>query len=73
MKFLDWDSLRIPLLPSAQGSKIVVTTRDETVTKTMGAVSTHRLKELSPENCWSLLQNLHFKMGIPVHIMSLNP
>ncbi|KAJ9701364.1 hypothetical protein PVL29_006632 [Vitis rotundifolia] len=52
MKFLDWDSLRIPLLASAQGSKIVVTTRDETLTKWV-----------HPEDCWSLFTKLAFQNG----------
>ncbi|KAL6311746.1 hypothetical protein AAG906_022951 [Vitis piasezkii] len=53
VKSLDWESwdrLRTPLLAAAEGSKIVVTTRSEIVAKLMGAVSTHRLGELRPED-----------------------
>ena len=56
-----WDSLRTPLLGAAEGSKIVVTSRDESVAKTMRAVRTHRLGELSPQHCWSLFVKIAFQ------------
>ncbi|XP_034703388.1 putative disease resistance RPP13-like protein 1 [Vitis riparia] len=46
-----WGSLRTPLLGAAQGSKILVTSRDESVAKTMRAVCTHPLGELNPPHC----------------------
>ncbi|XP_034704170.1 putative disease resistance protein At3g14460 [Vitis riparia] len=66
VKSLDWESwdrLRTPLLAAAEGSKIVVTTRSEIVAKLMGAVSTHRLGELSPEDSWALFTKFAFPNG----------
>nr|CAN60875.1 hypothetical protein VITISV_017859 [Vitis vinifera] len=45
-----WDRLRTPLHAAAQGSKIVVTSRSETVAKVMRAIHTHQLGTLSPED-----------------------
>ncbi|KAJ9685831.1 hypothetical protein PVL29_017767 [Vitis rotundifolia] len=56
-----WNSLRTPLLAAAQGSKIVVTSRDQSVATTMRAVHTHRLGELSPQHCWRLFEKLAFQ------------
>ncbi|KAL6328522.1 hypothetical protein AAG906_038717 [Vitis piasezkii] len=66
VKSLDWESwdrLRTPLLAAAEGSKIVVTTRSEIVAKLMGAVSSHRLEELSPEDSWALFTKFAFPNG----------
>ncbi|KAL6327826.1 hypothetical protein AAG906_026499 [Vitis piasezkii] len=68
-----WGSLRTPLLGAAQGSKILVTSHDESVAKTMRAVCTHPLGELNPLHCWSLFEILHFKIETPTHALSLNP
>ena len=57
-----WGSLRTPLRGAAQGSKILVTSRDESVAKTMRAVCTHPLGELNPPHCGSLFERLHFKI-----------
>ncbi|RVW20244.1 putative disease resistance RPP13-like protein 1 [Vitis vinifera] len=46
-----WNILRTPLL-AAEGSKIVVTSRDQSVATTMRAVPTHHLGELSSEDSW---------------------
>ena len=40
-----WDSLRAPLLGATEGSKLVVTSHDESVAKTMHVAHTHRLGE----------------------------
>uniref|UniRef100_F6HPU8 Disease resistance RPP13-like protein 1 n=1 Tax=Vitis vinifera TaxID=29760 RepID=F6HPU8_VITVI len=66
VKSLDWESwdrLGTPLRAAAEGSKIVVTTRIEIVAKLMGAVSTHRLGELSPEDSWALFTKFAFPNG----------
>ncbi|CBI32183.3 unnamed protein product, partial [Vitis vinifera] len=55
-----WDRLRTPLHAAAQGSKIVVTSRSETVAKVMRAIHTHQLGTLSPEDSWSLFTKLAF-------------
>ena len=66
---LNWESsehLRAPLMGVVQGSKIVVTSRDESVAKTMRAVHTHRLGELSPKHCWSLFEKITFQDRDPI-------
>ena len=64
MESLDWeswDSLRAPLLGATEGSKLVVTSHDESVAKTMHVARTHRLGELSPQPCWSLFRKIAFQ------------
>ncbi|XP_034686692.1 putative disease resistance protein RGA1 [Vitis riparia] len=56
-----WDRLRTPLLAAAQGSKIVVTSRNESVAITMRAVQTRHLGQLSPQHCWRLFEKLAFQ------------
>ena len=59
----EWDQLRIPLLASGEGSKVVVTTRDTDVAKIMSADHTHPLEGLSRADCWSLFEKLAFENG----------
>ena len=56
-----WERLQAPLLWAAQGSKIVVTSRDDSVANTMGAIRTHRLGKLSPKHCWTLFEKIAFQ------------
>ncbi|KAL5735594.1 hypothetical protein ACOSQ2_030382 [Xanthoceras sorbifolium] len=52
-----WESLRSPFKAGAGGSKIIVTTRNETVATTMGAsTECHQLDILSDDECWSLFK-----------------
>ncbi|KAL6320906.1 hypothetical protein AAG906_010715 [Vitis piasezkii] len=74
-----WDRLRTPLHAAAQGSKIVVTSRSETVAKVMRAIYTHQLGTLSPEDSWSLFTKLAFPSreivkkcrGLPLAVKAL--
>ncbi|XP_059597437.1 putative disease resistance RPP13-like protein 1 isoform X2 [Vitis vinifera] len=68
-----WDRLRTPLHAAAQGSKIVVTSRSETVAKVMRAIHTHQLGTLSPEDSWSLFTKLAFPSGDPCAYPQLEP
>ena len=73
---LNWESserLRALLLGVAQGSKIVVTSRDESVAKTMRSVHTHRLGELSPQHCWCLFEKISFQDRDPIAYRELEP
>ncbi|XP_017984414.1 PREDICTED: putative disease resistance RPP13-like protein 1 [Theobroma cacao] len=49
-----WDLLRRPLQVGVPGSKIIVTTRSQSVSSTMRDVLVHDLKRLSKEDCWAL-------------------
>ncbi|KAL9349269.1 hypothetical protein Peur_056524 [Populus x canadensis] len=52
--YAEWVKLLTPLKFGAQGSKILVTTRNESVASVMRTVPTHHLKELTEDSCWSL-------------------
>ena len=47
----------------AQGSKFIVTTRDNSVALVMRARSTHPLKKLPEEDCWTLFTKHAFHDG----------
>ncbi|KAL7203581.1 hypothetical protein ACSBR2_016784 [Camellia fascicularis] len=53
-KYSDWNVLKKPFSDGAQGSKVVVTTRNRDVARMMGAVELHDIEVLSDEDCWSL-------------------
>ncbi|PRQ57246.1 putative P-loop containing nucleoside triphosphate hydrolase [Rosa chinensis] len=55
------ESLMRPLESGAHGSKIIVTTRDEDVTRMMGSLEAHRLKPMSEQDSWSLFEKHAFK------------
>ncbi|PRQ57251.1 putative P-loop containing nucleoside triphosphate hydrolase, leucine-rich repeat domain, L [Rosa chinensis] len=50
-----------PLDSGAHGSKIIVTTRDEDVTRKMGSLEAHRLTPMSEQDSWSLFEKHAFK------------
>jgi len=55
IEYNEWDKLLQPLRYVEQGSKIVVTTRDEDVAKvTQTVIPSHRLNVISDEDCWKL-------------------
>ncbi|XP_034893047.1 putative disease resistance RPP13-like protein 1 isoform X1 [Populus alba] len=55
IKYNEWDKLLLPLRYVEQGSKIVVTTRDEDVARvTQTVIPSHRLNVISDEDCWKL-------------------
>jgi hypothetical protein len=47
----DWTKLRCPFEFGAPGSKIVITTRNDRVSSTMGTTQAYKLKELSNDAC----------------------
>ncbi|TYG70631.1 hypothetical protein ES288_D05G328800v1 [Gossypium darwinii] len=53
-KYVDWEELRSPFCFGAKNSKIVVTTRNESVASIMRTVPTYHLNILSDEDCWEL-------------------
>jgi replication-associated recombination protein RarA len=55
IEYSEWDKLLLPLRYVEQGSKIVVTTRDEDVAKvTQTVIPSHRLNVMSDKDCWKL-------------------
>jgi hypothetical protein len=59
--YAEWEKLLTPLKCGAQGSKILVTTRNESVASVMRTVPTHHLKELTEDSCWSLFAKHAFR------------
>ncbi|KAJ6944460.1 disease resistance RPP13-like protein 1 [Populus alba x Populus x berolinensis] len=60
--YAEWDKLLTPLKFGAQGkSKILVTTRNESVALVMRTVPTHHLKEFTEESCWSVFAKHAFR------------
>ncbi|KAJ8775156.1 hypothetical protein K2173_020160 [Erythroxylum novogranatense] len=55
-----WDILLKPLKVGAKGSKIIITTRLQSVASVMNVVQTHHLNELSYEECWLLFSKHAF-------------
>ncbi|KAJ8775028.1 hypothetical protein K2173_020032 [Erythroxylum novogranatense] len=55
-----WDILLKPLKAGAKGSKIIVTTRLQSVASVMEDVHTHHLKEISEEECRALFSKHAF-------------
>nr|DAD32446.1 TPA_asm: hypothetical protein HUJ06_011297 [Nelumbo nucifera] len=56
----DWDPLKLSLNFSAQGSRILVTTRKTTVATMLGTTYLHNLELLSDPDCWSLMSRIAF-------------
>ncbi|CAN0917048.1 Putative disease resistance RPP13-like protein 1 [Linum grandiflorum] len=53
-KYVDWDVLRQPLMTGASGSKIIVTSRNQSVASIMQTVPVYHLKGLSNDDAWFL-------------------
>nr|DAD32452.1 TPA_asm: hypothetical protein HUJ06_011303 [Nelumbo nucifera] len=56
----DWEPLKLSLNCGAQGSRILVTTRNGRVAKMLGTTYLHDLEVLSDEDCWSLMSHIAF-------------
>ncbi|OAY44849.1 hypothetical protein MANES_07G010500v8 [Manihot esculenta] len=50
----DWNALCSPLMYGAPGSRVIITTRDEAVARTMGNMEFQTLSCISDEGCWSI-------------------
>ncbi|XP_059440897.1 putative disease resistance RPP13-like protein 1 [Corylus avellana] len=55
--YANWKVLSGPFKSGAQGSTVIVTTRNDNVASVMRTVSTHYLDMLSEEDCWSLVKH----------------
>ncbi|CAL5381766.1 unnamed protein product [Camellia sinensis] len=58
-----WDILRSPFRYGGHGSRVIVTTRNESVSSIMQTVPIHRVQQLSDEDCWKLFAKHAFEMG----------
>ncbi|KAF9614684.1 hypothetical protein IFM89_019812 [Coptis chinensis] len=56
-----WRKLRVSLDGGAQGSRIIITTRDEKIAEKMDSTYPHRLGELSYDDCWSFFKHIALK------------
>ncbi|KAL4352870.1 hypothetical protein GQ457_06G003780 [Hibiscus cannabinus] len=52
--YVDWEELRIPFNYGAENSKIIVTTRSETVASIVRTIPTFCLETLSNDDCWKV-------------------
>ncbi|KAK9023362.1 hypothetical protein V6N11_003583 [Hibiscus sabdariffa] len=60
----EWDKVRNLLRCGAEGSKIIVTTRSEKVASLMGnSTTSHVLKALTKDDCWTLFKQQAFAYG----------
>ncbi|WMV59444.1 hypothetical protein MTR67_052829 [Solanum verrucosum] len=62
--YTDWDELRCPFVHGREGSRIILTTRKESVAMMMGSEMI-QLKSLSEEDCWSLFKTHSFENRDP--------
>ncbi|MCE0482279.1 hypothetical protein HAX54_040900 [Datura stramonium] len=62
--YTDWDELRCPFVHGHKGSRIILTTRKESVAMMMGS-EIIQLKSLSEEDCWSLFKTHSFENRDP--------
>ncbi|CAL5331117.1 unnamed protein product [Camellia sinensis] len=60
-KYSDWNVLKKPFNDGAQGSKVVVTTRNRDVARMMRAIELHDVEVLSDDDCWSLFSRHAFE------------
>ncbi|KAJ6346724.1 hypothetical protein OIU76_003409 [Salix suchowensis] len=58
-----WEFLLKPFMSVRQGSKIIVTTRNENVASIISSVSTQHIKKLSDDDCWLVLSKHAFDGG----------
>ncbi|WOG99105.1 hypothetical protein DCAR_0518453 [Daucus carota subsp. sativus] len=59
-KHKSWDKLVCNLKVGAPGSRVLVTTRNQTVAKTVGSSYIHQLGQLSDQDCWTLFSRIAF-------------
>ncbi|KAI0531391.1 hypothetical protein KFK09_000945 [Dendrobium nobile] len=68
-----WENLRIPLMDGAEGSKILVTTQNENVARSMQTVHKLCLQGLPVNDGWLLLQDLVFSKDERIKVFTEQP
>ncbi|KAB2594874.1 disease resistance RPP13-like protein 1 [Pyrus ussuriensis x Pyrus communis] len=63
--YSDWDLVRAPFTYGARGSKVIVTTRNESVASLVHTGPIHYLRHLLDEDCWLLLSKHAFRNENP--------
>ncbi|KAB2594873.1 disease resistance RPP13-like protein 1 [Pyrus ussuriensis x Pyrus communis] len=63
--YSDWDLVRAPFTYGARGSKVIVTTRNESVASLVHTGPIHYLRHLSDEDCWLILSKHAFRNENP--------
>lgn len=54
VNYMEWDLLSRPFVDGGHGSKIIITTRNESVAGRTGTLQSQHLLEISEEDCWLL-------------------
>ncbi|KAG2671274.1 hypothetical protein I3760_14G126300 [Carya illinoinensis] len=62
--YMKWEALSNPFRFGAQGSRVLVTTREERVASVMQTTLTYNLKPLPEKECWSLFVRHAFRGSI---------
>ncbi|KAH0470640.1 hypothetical protein IEQ34_000363 [Dendrobium chrysotoxum] len=68
-----WENLRTPLMDGAEGSKILVTTQNENVARSMQTVHKLCLHGLPVNDGWLLLQDLVFSKDERINVFTEQP
>ncbi|KAG2675063.1 hypothetical protein I3760_13G166900 [Carya illinoinensis] len=59
----EWEALSNPFKFGAEGSRVIVTTREKRVASIMRSTKIHELKKLQEEDCWKLFSKQAFHSG----------
>ncbi|XP_004515735.1 putative disease resistance RPP13-like protein 1 [Cicer arietinum] len=57
----DWDELVTPLINRKNGSRVIITTRQQKVAEVAHTFPIHKVETLSDDDCWSLLSKHAFR------------
>ena len=64
--YADWESLQSTLTGVANGSSVIVTTRDTEVASKISTVCTYHIESLSNEESWLMLTKFAFGDQMPI-------
>ncbi|KAF5447788.1 hypothetical protein F2P56_033311 [Juglans regia] len=61
--YSEWEALSNPFKSGAEGSRVIVTTREKRVASTMHSTTIYDLKKLQEDDCWSIFSKHAFHSG----------